>query len=102
MGITYANTEEIESIANELISLSNEYNSEINSLFNRMIAVPTDTKEWTGTQAKKYSSIIAGDKAQFLEVGKQLKYIGDKIKSDASEINSCINDCNNNEAKRGY
>lgn len=102
MGITYANTVELESIANELISLSDEYNSEIDKLFKRIAAVPTETKEWTGTQSKKYCSIVSRDKEQFLEVGKQLKYIGNKIKKDALEINSCISNCNNNESKRGY
>lgn len=102
MAITYANTEEIETIANELISLSNEYSTEINNLFKRIAAVPTDTKEWTGTQSKKYCSIISKDKVQFLEVANQLKYISNKIKADVLEINNCINDCNNNEARKGY
>lgn len=102
MAITYANTDEIETIANELMSLSNEYSTEINNLFKRMASVPTDTKEWTGTQSKKYCSIISKDKSQFLEVANQLKYISNKIRTDALDINSCINDCNNNEAKKGY
>lgn len=102
MGITYVNTMELESIASELVSLSNEYTEEINKLFARLTAVPTETKEWTGTQAKKYCSIISRDKNALLEVGKQLKYIGEKIKNDASEVTGCINSCNSNEATKGY
>ena len=31
-----------------------------------------------------------------------MKYIANKIKSDAAEINSTIVNCNSNESNRGY
>lgn len=102
MAITYVNTTEIESIASDLISLSNEYIDEINKLFVRLSEVPSETKEWTGTQANKYYNVISSDKQSFLEVGNKMRYIGNKIKSDSMAITNCMNKCFIDEGKRGY
>ncbi len=102
MALTYANTQEIEEIAKDLINLSNDYIAEINKLFTRLSEVPSTTKEWQGTQSIKYHNIIARDKTSFMNVGNQLKYIGEKLKNDALEISGCINSCANSEGKRGY
>ena len=102
MAITYVNTIEVEEIAKELISISNEYVTEINNLFSRLAEVPHETKEWTGTQSKKFHNIVSRDKKSFLEVGKQLKYIGEKISNDASEISGAVSATNSAEGKKGY
>ncbi len=102
MGITYVKTEEIDSIGNELNNLCNEYNNEINKLFKRLSEVPNITQEWTGKQSRTYFSIVAKDKQSFVEVGNQLSYIAQKIKSDAAEIDRSIKQCQINEEKRGY
>ena len=67
MAITYVNTTEIESIASDLISLSNEYIDEINKLFVRLSEVPSETKEWTGTQANKYYNVISRGKDYLIQ-----------------------------------
>lgn len=102
MAITYINTNEVESIANDLINLSNEYIDEINKLFVRLSEVPSETKEWTGTQSNKYCSVISRDKQSFLEVGNRLRYIGNKIKNDSMEVTNCVNKNFIDEGKRGY
>lgn len=100
--ITFANTVEIENIADELLKLSSDYKLEIDKLFQRLADVPNYTKEWQGTQANKYFNIIGKDKKEFVNVGLHLEYIAKKLKSDANEINTTINNCNSNESRRGY
>jgi uncharacterized protein YukE len=100
--ITYANTTEIDNIADELLALSQEYQSEIDKLFSRLSDVPEYTKEWQGTQAKKFFNAIGKNKREFDNVGSQMKYIANKIKADAIDISSTISKCNSNEAKRDY
>lgn len=100
--ITFANTVEIENIADELLTLSSDYKAEIDKLFSRLSDVPEYTKEWQGTQATKFFNVIGKDKTEFLNVGSQLEYIAKKIKSDAADINMTVADCNNNEIRRGY
>ncbi len=102
MAITYVNTTELDDIAEKLSSLSNDYLNEINNLFNRLSEVPSETKEWTGTQSKKYLNIILRDKKEYLEVGNKMKYIADELKRNSIDINNCVNYCNENEAKKGY
>lgn len=102
MSLTYANTSEIEEIAKELSSISNDYTVEINNLFTRLSNVPSETKEWQGEQSEKYHNIIAGDKAGLLNIGKELKYLADKLKSDALEISNSVNIAASNEGRKSY
>lgn len=101
MAISYANTTEIETISKDIISLANDLNNEINSLFSRLSNVPYGTKEWSGNQALKYFNIIASDKKQYNELASNLKDIGYKLRDNANEIRNCINKNKNNESQKG-
>lgn len=91
MAISYINTTEVESIANDMISLANEFNTEIDNLFKRFSEVPHTTREWVGNQSEFYFNKIANDKNQYTDFANLLKSIGNKLNSDANEAKNCIN-----------
>ena len=90
MAISYANTTEIQNIANDLISLADELNLEINNLFTRFSDVPTVTKEWVGDKSVFYFNFIASDKKQYNDFAAKLKDIGYKLSMNSYEIQNCI------------
>ena len=71
--IEYAETKQIKNIADSIISLANDYNSEINRLFNMFAAVPYDTKEWVGNQSDKFFDLVALEKADFISFGDRIR-----------------------------
>ena len=98
MAISYVNTTEVENISKDLISLANEFASEINSLFNRLSEVPIVTGEWVGNQAQFYFNKISTDKNQYIDFANKIKEIGYKLNKDMNEIELCITKTNNNES----
>lgn len=101
MAISYVNTTEVESIAKDLISLSNEFNTEINNLFSRFSEVPSVTKEWVGNKAIFYFGKVSLDKRQYNNFATKLRDIGYKLSTDVYEIQTVMNKNNNEEAQRG-
>lgn len=91
MAISYMNTTEVESIANDVISLANDFNTEINNLFKRFSDVPYVTREWVGNQAEFYFNRVSNDKKQYIDFANSLKSVGNKLNSDAYETKNCIN-----------
>lgn len=100
MNISYVNTNEVESISKELISLANDFNNEINNLFNRFSEVPTVTQEWVGDKAQFYFKKVANDKQQYNNFASKLKDIGYKLSTDMYEIKTCINKNYNEESQK--
>lgn len=98
MAISYVNTTEVENISKDLISLANEFTSEINSLFNRFSEVPMITGEWVGNQSRFYFNRISSDKIQYIDFANKIREIGYKLNADMNEIEYCINRTNNNES----
>ena len=101
MAISYINTTEVENISQEILSLTNELNTEINNLFLRLSEVPDITKEWVGQQATFYFKKVSSDKKQYIEFLDKLRDIGYKLSTDVSEIQTCINNNNYNESQKG-
>ena len=52
MAISYVNTNELDTIGAEIISLAGELETELYSLYNRLGNVPMTTKEWVGDKAE--------------------------------------------------
>lgn len=88
--IEYAETKQIKDIANSIISLANDYNSEINKLFNMFAAVPYDTKEWVGNQSDKFFDLVALEKDDYINFGNRLREYGEKLNNDADEIENTV------------
>lgn len=101
MAISYMKTDEVENIANELISLANEFDSEINNLFVRFSEVSDITKEWVGSQSAIYFKRVANDKKQYNDFANTLKDIGYRLNSDVYEIKTCIKKNLDEEAEKG-
>ena len=90
MAISYINTIEVDSIAKDINTLANEFNNEINNLFQRFAEVPTSTGEWFGGQASFYFNRVAKDKKQYVEFANKLRDVSNKLYSDIAEVNSCL------------
>ena len=89
--IEYAETKQIKNIADSIISLANDYNSEINRLFNMFAAVPYDTKEWVGNQSDKFFDLVALEKADFISFGDRIREYGEKLNNDVNDIENTVN-----------
>ena len=99
MAISYINTGEVEEVANNIISLAMDFNTEINNLFSRLSDVPSITREWVGTQSKFYFKKIASDKKQYNDFADNLRHIGYKLSKDIYEIQTCMNNNYREEAR---
>ena len=102
MAINYVNTLEVQSLSKEILSLANDFNTEINNLFTRFSEVPTITKEWVGPQSNFYFNKVSLDKKEYLAFANSLKDIGYKLSQDAYEINTCISKNLNAESEKGF
>lgn len=101
MAISYMNTVEVENIAKEVLSLSNEFNVEINNLFNRFSEVPDISKEWVGSQASFYFKKVANDKKKYIDFANKLKDIGYKLSNDVYEVQTCMKKNIYEESQKG-
>ena len=101
MAITYINTDELEDISRNIISLADEINDEFNSLFDRLINVPTGTQEWVGRQSSYYFKTIYGDKRKYSIFVNKIKELGTRIGNDARTMNSYIKNNFEQESKGG-
>ena len=99
MGLSYFNSNEVESIAVDLKNYADEYTLEINNLFKRLAEVTTVTKEWTGNKAKFYFDRIASDAPVYLSFGDKLKGIGNLLYEDVSNVQNCVKENNLDEEK---
>ena len=98
MAISYINTSEVDSIAKEINTLADEFNEEINKLYQRLLAVPTNSKEWFGKQSNYYFGRISKDKQQYIDFGNKIREISNKLYSDANEVNICLKNNINGES----
>ena len=99
MAISYVNTNELDTIGAEIISLAGELETELYSLYNRLGNVPMTTKEWVGDKAEFYFRRICEDKQKYLDFVSKIKEVGDMIRSNSMFIQSTIKDNMNNEAE---
>ena len=90
MNFSYANGQSITDIAKEIISLSNEYNIEITNLFKKLTGISTDTKEWIGTKATKYTDIVSLDKQQYIDFYNHLKEFSEILIDISENIDICV------------
>lgn len=97
--IEYAETKQIKNIADSIITLANDYNLEINKLFNMFAAVPYDTKEWVGNQSDKFFDLVALEKDDFINFGDRIREYGEKLNKDAEDIESTISTVIRKEAQ---
>ena len=90
MAITYINTDELQDISNNIISLASDLNDEFTSLFDRLINVPTGTQEWVGRQSLYYFRTVYNDKRQYSIFVNKLNELGTRIGNDARTMDTYI------------
>ena len=92
--IEYADTKELASISSELLSLADELDSEINTLFSRLLNVPKVTKEWVGGQSESYFAEVAEERNQYKGLILKIRNIGNELSNEAGELEVVIKDNN--------
>ena len=97
--ISYVDTTEVDSISKEILSLTNQLNSEINDLYTRFSEVTGTTEEWVGQKAEFYFSKVALDKKQYIDLIEQLRNIAYKLSSDMIDTQTCIKKNKSEEEK---
>lgn len=90
MSISYINTNEVQNIADEVVKLSTDLETEFNNLFRRLSNVPDVTKEWVGNQSEYYFSSISRDKDLFINFSNKIKNVGNELNKDVEKVNSSI------------
>ena len=95
--ITYINTDEMNDIARELSSMTNDLESEFNTIFKRFSNVPNVTKEWIGNNADYYFSTTNEDKSSYDNLIKQLRSFSQELTSEASNVERQIRANNNKD-----
>ena len=98
MAISYVNTNELDTIGAEIISLTGELETEISSLYNRLGNVPMTTREWVGEKAEFYFRKIGEDKQKYLDFVSKIKEVGYMLRDNSMFIQSTIKDNISNEA----
>jgi uncharacterized protein YukE len=95
--ITYIDTTEVESIANELQMLAGDLDAEFDALFSRFEKVPTVSKEWVGGQANFYFQKISQDKQQYKDMAEAIRQLGSELKNEIKDFEIATQ--NNNKDK---
>ena len=90
MAVTYINTDELEDISRNIVSLSKDLSDEFNSLFDRLINVPTVTQEWIGRQSQYYFRKAYYDKRQYSVFANKINELGTRIGTDARTMGTYI------------
>lgn len=89
MGLSYFNSNEVESIAVDIKTYANDFITEINNLYTRLSEVPTITKEWYGNQSNNYFNKICMDKDKYIDFGNKLYGIGEVLSNDINDVQIC-------------
>lgn len=97
MSISYINTSDVENIANNIITLSSDLETEFNNLFRRLSNVPSITKEWVGNQSEYYFNTIINDKSKYIYFSKKINNIGKTLNDEVEKINLAISTNNNDD-----
>lgn len=98
MAISYVNTNELDTIGAEIVSLAGDLETEIFSLYNRLGNVPTTTREWVGDKAEFYFRRICEDKQKYMDFVAKIKEVGNMVRNNSLLIKTTITDNMNNEA----
>lgn len=99
MGLSYFNSNEVESIAVDIKTYANDYISEINNLFKRLSEVPYVTKEWVGGKSEYYFNKISLDKDQYINFGNKLLELSEVLTEDINEVQTCAKENKSDEEK---
>lgn len=91
--ISYAKTEDIKEISENLERLAQELEDNFTTLFARLSKVPEETKEWVGGQAKKYFETISKDETEYKKVSTRIKEFSNELKLEVNSLESLISEC---------
>lgn len=93
MANLYVDTIKLKESGNEIIKLSNEFNSNVNDLFDRLVKIPTVSLEWVGESALEFSRIANVEKIDYINLKNNLYNYGKFLIDTAEEIESAMQEC---------
>ena len=77
-------TIKISQCGNNLITLSEELNTITESLYTRIINMPTKTGEWIGASAQEYAKNVYSDKEDVDAVKNEIRDLGNQLVENAN------------------
>ena len=86
-------TTKLREAGNEIIKLSNEFNSNVNDLFDRLVKMPIVSNEWVGESAQEFSRIANVEKIDYMNLRKSLYSYGKFLVDTAEDIERAIQEC---------
>ncbi len=83
-----ANANKLVECGEEIVSLCDKYNEQIETLFNKLENVTN--RCWTGRSANTYVQIVKKDKRTYTKFGNDLKDYGKLVRSTGRNVNTMI------------
>ncbi len=83
-------TYRVRECGNNITELTKEYQTTIESLFNRLEKV-SENDEWYGKSASKFIEICRKNKADYVALGKELQKYGNILKQGANDLEIASN-----------
>lgn len=90
MSLIKANTNNLDDISKEIMTLSNKYDELITMFYQRVNGIKTKTFEWAGSDADNFINLVNKDKIVYEIIGKTLKQYSLELDSISNEINNLI------------
>lgn len=90
MAIKYVDTTEVKDIANEIIKLCNDLDSEFNKFFNKMNSVPTVSREWVGQTATYYFNTYEKDCLEYKKFVNSIRMLAKSLNANMRSVSSCV------------
>ena len=92
-------TDKFKLYADEIKKNAKEFDFLIDSLFNRIINVPTKTGEWMGEASKKFADYSAIEKKMYSDFATRLYSFGETMFNYAENLNISNSKSNINEVE---
>ena len=93
------NTEKFKFYADEIKKNAKEFDFLIDSLFNRIINVPTKTGEWMGEASNKFANYATLEKKMYNDFAATLYSFGETMFNYAENLSVSNNNSNINEVE---
>jgi hypothetical protein len=72
----YIDTDKVNNAGKDIMMLSNDLNSAIDEMFNRLTLMSSKTHEWVGDSTLKYEKACKVDKEEYVELKNEVYNLG--------------------------
>ncbi len=84
-------TKRIRECGDDILKLVEELKLTYNEMFTRFEKIPTETREWVGPTAEKYSAAVLGNKPTYMNFAKDLYKYGEYLINCANAYDEIVN-----------